>query len=62
MIVHWAKFPLSFHNWNEPAIKVSAYAEEAQLPLVMPMIGGRVSLDDLNKSWDAWWLMPEVKS
>jgi hypothetical protein len=50
------------NTWNEPAIKVSAYAAEAQMPLVVPMIGERVSLDDLNKNWDAWWLMPEVKS
>lgn len=62
MIVHWAKFPLSSHNWNEPVIKVSAYAQEAQMPLATPMIGERVDLDDLHQNWDAWWLMPEAGS
>ena len=60
MIVHWAKFPLSMHNWNEPAIRSSAYAKEAQMPLVTPMIGERVNLDDLHQNWEPWWLMPEA--
>lgn len=60
MIVHWAKFPLSMHNWNEPAIRSSAYAKEAQMPLITPMIGERVNLDDLHQNWEPWWLMPEA--
>lgn len=60
MIVHWAKFPLANHNWNEPAIKVTEFAKEAAMPLITPMIGEKLSLDELNRSWDPWWLMPEA--
>jgi L-ascorbate metabolism protein UlaG (beta-lactamase superfamily) len=55
MIVHWAKFPLSEHDWNEPPTKVTSYARQAGMPLVTPMIGEKVELNMLRKDWPEWW-------
>ena len=60
MIVHWAKFPLSNHNWNEPPLKVTAFAKDAGLPLATPMIGEKLDLTTPPKDWPAWWDLQEA--
>lgn len=52
--VHWAKFTLALHPWNDPIKRVVKKAAELQLPLTTPMIGEPVVL---GKSYpDAvWW-------
>lgn len=37
--VHWAKFTLSLHSWNEPIQRIVKKAAELQLPVTTPMIG-----------------------
>ncbi len=51
--VHWGKFKLSMHPWNEPAIRVVKEAEKLNLRVTTPMIGEPIILDESypNKTW-----------
>lgn len=54
MPVHWAKFALANHAWDEPIIRVSAEAEKENIPLLTPMIGQKVNLDAPGP-FEKWW-------
>ena len=52
--VHWGKFRLSMHPWNEPVKRVLAKAKEINMPVLTPRIGEPVLF--LSKSSSkAWW-------
>ena len=55
MPVHWGKFSLALHDWDEPITKVSELAKEQELPLVTPMIGEKVDMQDTVKVYPEWW-------
>ncbi|MCP9750720.1 MBL fold metallo-hydrolase [Ferruginibacter sp. HRS2-29] len=57
MPVHWGKFALAFHAWDEPVKRVVKAAEEKQMPLLIPMIGEKISLDNIPERISRWWLM-----
>lgn len=52
MPVHWAKFPLANHSWNEPIKRLKAAAQD-NIKITTPMIGEQVVIDSLypNKVW-----------
>jgi L-ascorbate metabolism protein UlaG (beta-lactamase superfamily) len=52
--VHWGKFTLSLHPWNEPIRRLTAAAAGHALPLTTPRIGEPVIL---GKSYpqERWW-------
>ncbi len=54
MPVHWAKFALAFHDWNEPMISLKKHIEGKNPKMTTPMIGEPVMLD---KSYpdSVWW-------
>ena len=54
--VHWAKFPLALHDWDEPIKRVSIASEKENMPLAHPMIGEVLDLDNLGdtKKWWKW--------
>jgi L-ascorbate metabolism protein UlaG (beta-lactamase superfamily) len=52
--VHWSKFALANHAWNEPAIRVQRAAQQRQLPLLQPMIGEVVHLEK-DVAPVSWW-------
>lgn len=54
MPVHWAKFRLALHPWNEPAERVSAAAALLNLPLTTPMIGEPVYVGKQYPGGQ-WW-------
>jgi L-ascorbate metabolism protein UlaG (beta-lactamase superfamily) len=54
MPVHWGKFSLAMHPWQEPAERVIAEAERRKLTVVTPMIGEPVKLRQLQK-FSPWW-------
>jgi L-ascorbate metabolism protein UlaG (beta-lactamase superfamily) len=54
MPVHWGKFALGQHDWDEPVIRVTTAARLKNLPLVTPMIGEVVNLNE-DKVFPAWW-------
>jgi L-ascorbate metabolism protein UlaG (beta-lactamase superfamily) len=54
MPVHWAKFALSLHAWDEPIERVTREAKRLQVPIIHPMIGEMVDLDRFG-SMAEWW-------
>ncbi len=52
--VHWSKFALGLHAWDEPIIRVTAEADKLQMPLMYPMIGELVHLDSIAQ-YSKWW-------
>lgn len=54
MPVHWGKFALANHDWDEPITKISEYAATENLPLITPMIGEKVNLNEDYKVVE-WW-------
>jgi L-ascorbate metabolism protein UlaG (beta-lactamase superfamily) len=52
--VHWAKFALALHPWDEPIKRVVAKAKELNVPITTPLIGEQVIID---KSYphQHWW-------
>ncbi|TDO24034.1 MBL fold metallo-hydrolase [Pedobacter duraquae] len=53
--VHWGKFTLARHPWNEPVIRAVAHASIIRQSITTPMLGEAVVLDAHYPS-DAWWL------
>ncbi len=53
--VHNSKFALANHNWNEPLIAISALNNHSQIPLVTPIIGEPVYLEDTTQTFSKWW-------
>lgn len=54
--VHWAKFRLSMHRWNEPILRILNAAKELDQPVIHPKIGEPVYLDKPFKG-EEWWVM-----
>lgn len=54
--VHWGKFTLAMHPWNEPVRRVLAEAQKTGLPILTPMIGQPVVVGGEN-SFRNWWEM-----
>jgi L-ascorbate metabolism protein UlaG (beta-lactamase superfamily) len=54
MPVHWAKFALSLHAWDESIERVTKEAHRLNVPIIHPMIGETVDLDDFGIQSE-WW-------
>ena len=54
--VHWAKFSLALHDWDDSIKRVAAEAAKRNVPLIHPMIGEAVDLDNPVSS-EKWWKM-----
>ncbi|WP_298153722.1 MBL fold metallo-hydrolase [Flavobacterium sp.] len=54
MPVHWGKFSLALHAWDEPVTLASAAAQAVNLPLWTPLIGEKVNLDAPG-TFEPWW-------
>jgi hypothetical protein len=52
--VHWGKFSLSLHAWDEPIIRVITEAKQKGVTVLHPMIGEPVYLDKENV-FTEWW-------
>lgn len=52
--VHWAKFSLGLHAWDEPIIRVTKASAERNQPVIHPMIGECVNLNAPVASL-RWW-------
>lgn len=53
--VHWGKFVLSYHPWNEPIQRFTAAAEKAELEYFSPRIGEPLNLN-AEYIQEPWWL------
>jgi L-ascorbate metabolism protein UlaG (beta-lactamase superfamily) len=54
MPVHWSKFSLSVHIWNEPIKRLLAAAASHAYDIVLPMIGEKYILGSEVKNKE-WW-------
>lgn len=54
MPVHWAKFSLSLHRWNEPIYRVIESAKKLNQKLAIPKIGQVISIDQAPPM-TPWW-------
>ncbi len=53
--VHWGKFTLSLHAWDEPIIRAVAEAKRKGVVLIHPLIGEKVLLSAPDVRFSAWW-------
>jgi L-ascorbate metabolism protein UlaG (beta-lactamase superfamily) len=54
MPVHWSKFSLAIHSWDDPILRITKEASKKNIPLVTPKIGDEVNLDEVV-SFRPWW-------
>ncbi|MFA5326809.1 MAG: MBL fold metallo-hydrolase [Prolixibacteraceae bacterium] len=54
MPVHWAKFALAYHAWDESIERATDEANRRNVPLIHPMIGELVDLNDFGTQTE-WW-------
>jgi len=52
--VHWGKFSLAFHPWDEPVRRVVAAAAAAGIPVTTPLIGEMVVIGQTEPR-QKWW-------
>ncbi|WP_034256461.1 MBL fold metallo-hydrolase [Adhaeribacter aquaticus] len=52
---HWGKFSLSNHAWNEPIIRLTEEARKINLPVLHPLIGDKVILNEAVSNAGFWW-------
>lgn len=52
--VHWGKFALANHAWDDPIVRVAAESERRSVRLVHPMIGETVRLNERGV-FVRWW-------
>lgn len=53
--VHNAKFSLAMHAWDDPLIEITKANSTTGLPLLTPMIGQPVYLQDTAQVFERWW-------
>lgn len=53
--VHNSKFSLAMHAWDDPLIEVTEANTKTNLPLLTPMIGQPVYLQDTSQIFVRWW-------
>ncbi len=53
--VHSSKFMLGNHPWDEPLKKVTELNKDYNIPLVTPVIGELVYLNDTTQTFKHWW-------
>lgn len=54
MPIHWGKFTLALHDWDEPITRVLTEAAKRQVQVTTPQIGAPVILDK-NYPDKQWW-------
>lgn len=52
---HSSKFTLAKHPWDEPLAAITALNKQFNIPLVTPMIGQVVDLDNPKQEFKQWW-------
>lgn len=57
MPVHSSKFALAMHPWYEPLTEITRLNSSYHVPLVTPMIGEKVNLQETGQVFSEWWKM-----
>ncbi len=53
--VHSAKFVLANHPWDEPLTRISKLCETEKFPILTPLNGELVNLNDTIRVFPKWW-------
>ncbi len=53
--VHFSKFALANHAWDEPLIKLMENNKDPKISILTPMIGEPVYLNQTHQQFSAWW-------
>ncbi|HEY8916853.1 MAG TPA: MBL fold metallo-hydrolase [Chitinophaga sp.] len=59
--VHWGKFTLANHPWNEPITRLTQLAKQKGFPVATPLIGEPVNMLQQN-SWQNWWTESQAQN
>ncbi|WP_316737036.1 MBL fold metallo-hydrolase [Pedobacter aquatilis] len=54
MPVHWGKFSLAMHPWNEPIERIVKAAEKKEFPIITPKLGETVTVGQAHLN-EKWW-------
>ena len=54
MPVHWGKFSLAMHAWNEPIKRVVTEAEQLNIKITTPKLGEKIVINE-NYPSEKWW-------
>ncbi|MDO5651157.1 MAG: MBL fold metallo-hydrolase [Moraxella sp.] len=52
--IHWGKYDLAYHPWQESAVRFSAEADKRGVAYITPKIGQNFMADGTTKT-DKWW-------
>ena len=53
--VHWGKFALANHDWDTPIKELTSLNANVSIPMVTPLIGELINLDDHQQIFSKWW-------
>ena len=53
--IHWGAFTLAFHDWTDPAERVTKTAAELNMPISTPKIGEPVIVGATEYPQERWW-------
>lgn len=56
MPIHWGSFKLALHSWDDPIIRASAKANELNIKITTPKVGGAIVLDGNEFPTEKWWV------
>ena len=59
MPVHWGKYTLSMHNWNEPVMQLVEVAHDQHLKVTTPKLGEEVQVG-IHYPDQQWWLSSQA--
>jgi L-ascorbate metabolism protein UlaG (beta-lactamase superfamily) len=54
LAVHWGKFALANHAWDDSITRVYKAAQQNNMPLLTPMIGEKLKIDG-EQQFSKWW-------
>ncbi|MDQ2753644.1 MAG: MBL fold metallo-hydrolase, partial [Bacteroidota bacterium] len=54
--VHWAKFCISLHAWNDPINRITKKGAELNVNIITPMIGEPIVIGGTHQN-KRWWEM-----
>lgn len=54
--VHNSKFALANHSWDEPLKAITEFNKSVNQPMITPMIGEVVNLNDTAQVFSEWWV------
>jgi L-ascorbate metabolism protein UlaG (beta-lactamase superfamily) len=51
--IHWSKFDLALHPWDEPAIRLTKEAKKRNVTVATPLIGEPFDVNHFSET--RWW-------